>query len=735
MMANNTTQKLMQSHLVEGQLVPGEEIGLSIDQTLTQDATGTLVMLELEAMGLDHVRTELSAQYVDHNLLQEDFKNADDHLFLRSACRRFGLWYCPPGAGVSHPVHQERFGKPGQTLLGSDSHTPAAGAIGMLAIGAGGIEVALAMAGQPFYVKTPKIWGIRLIGELPDWVGCAKDVVLEMLRRHDVDGAVGCILEYYGPGLRGLSAMDRHVIANMGTELGATSSVFPSDDAVHRFLKSQHRERDWIELLPDAHADYDLHEEIDLSQLEPLIAMPSSPGNVCSVREVAGQKIYQAYVGSSANPGYRDFAIVAKIVKGRKVQPQVSFDVNPTTREILAQLVRDGHLLSLLQAGARIHQAGCNGCIGMGQAPATDKLSLRTVPRNFPGRSGTREDKVCLTSPETAAASALRGVITDPRSLKIDYPVIREPAEFADAQAASALLVSPLPPNEARDIILEKGPNITALPEMEPLPDSLELPVLLKVKDNISTDEILPAGSRVLPFRSNIPKISTFCFDMIDPTYAERAAAVRETGGHIVTGGTNYGQGSSREHAALAPRYLGLRVVLARSFARIHWQNLVNFGILPLTFVDPQDADRIQQGDKLRLTELHDMRPGQRLNIQEVTQNRTFVVQQNLSLRQIDVLHAGGLINWARASLQLEPVGAAPLSRSLIMLDIHFTLSSEEHDWLLRTLETSLVNKRVEVHRTDSLAYRHGLEHEVDLIEALIGKLKPGAQIISHAMD
>jgi len=658
-MVRNVAQKLMQSHLVEGRLVPGEEIGLSIDQTLTQDATGTLVMLELEAMGLDRVRTELSAQYVDHNLLQEDFKNADDHLFLSSACRRLGIWFCPPGAGVSHPVHQERFGKPGITLLGSDSHTPAGGAIGMLAIGAGGLEVALAMAGQPFYVKTPKVWGIRLVGELPEWVS-AKDVVLEMLRRHDVDGAVGYILEYHGPGLKNLSAMDRHVIANMGTELGATSAVFPSDDAVRRFLKSQRRERDWVELVPDLHADYDRHEEIDLSRLEPLIAMPSSPGNVRAVREVAGQEIYQAYIGSSANPGYRDFAIVAETVKGRKVHERVSFDVNPTSREILAQLVRDGHLLSLLQSGARIHQAGCNGCIGMGQAPATDKLSLRTVPRNFPGRSGTREDKVCLTSPETAAASALMGVITDPRTLGLKHPSVHEPDEFTDVQPATALLVAPLPPEEARLVELEKGPNISALPEMGPLPDTLELPVLLKVKDNVSTDEILPAGARVLPFRSNIPRISEFAFGMIDSSYPERATAVRDKGGHIVVGGTNYGQGSSREHAALAPRYLGLRAVLARSFARIHWQNLVNFGILPLTFVDPHDADGIQQGDRLHLTELDDIRPGEHLVVQNVTRNRTFVAQQALSSRQIEVLRAGGLINWTRARLQpSQSVGPA----------------------------------------------------------------------------
>lgn len=647
-MASNVARKLMESHLVEGRLVPGEEVGLSIDQTLTQDATGTLVMLELEAMELDRVRTELSAQYVDHNLLQEDYKNADDHLFLRSACQRWGVWYSAAGNGVSHPVHQERFGKPGKTLLGSDSHTPAAGSIGMLAIGAGGLEVALAMAGQPFYVKTPKIWGVHLVGELPDWVS-AKDVVLEMLRRHNVDGAFGCILEYYGPGLACLSAMDRHVIANMGTELGATTTVFPSDDAVRRFLKLQQREKDWIELVADPGADYDMHEELDLAQVEPLIAMPSSPGNVHTVSEMAGQEIHQAYIGSSANPGYRDFAVAAEMVKGRKVDNRVSFDVNPTSREILAQLVRDGHLLSLIQAGARIHQAGCNGCIGMGQAPATDKFSLRTVPRNFPGRSGTREDKVCLVSPETAAASALKGVITDPRTLDFPYAKVAEPKRFADVRSSRELLLAPLPPEEATEVTLEKGPNIVSLPELEPLPDALEIPVILKVKHNISTDEILPAGARVLPYRSNIPEISKFAFNMVDPSYPERAEKVREQGGHVVVGGANYGQGSSREHAALAPRYLGLRIVIARSFARIHWQNLVNFGILPLTFADAAEYDRIRAEDSLRFSGLHELKLGQEIEVRNVTQGRTFATRHNLSQRQLDVLHAGGLINWVRA--------------------------------------------------------------------------------------
>jgi aconitate hydratase len=643
----NVAQKLIASHLIEGEMLPGRQIGLRIDQTLTQDATGTLVMVELEAMGLDRTRAELSAQYVDHNLVQEDFKNADDHLFLRSACRRFGIWYSPAGNGVSHPVHQERFGKPGKTLLGSDSHTPAAGAIGMLAIGAGGLDVAVAIAGQPFYVDMPQIWGVRLTGTLRDWVS-AKDVILEMLRRHDVNGGIGCAIEYYGPGLLGLSAMDRHVIANMGAELGATTTVFPSDAEVRCFLKSQGRETDWTELVADSDADYDRHDEIDLSRLEPLIAMPSSPGNVTPVREVAGQEIYQAYVGSSANPGYRDFAITAEIVKGKRIDDRVSFDVNPTSRQILENLVHDGHLLNLIQAGARIHQAGCNGCIGMGQAPATGKLSLRTVPRNFPGRSGTREDKVCLVSPETAAASALKGVITDPRNLEMPYPRIAEPDRpILNRQ----MLIQPLPAEEARCITLEKGPNIASLPTFDGLPDRLQLQVLLKVGDNLSTDGIMPAGARVLPFRSNIPKIAEFSFDMVDQTYSKRAKELAGTDGHAVVGGNNYGQGSSREHAALAPRYLGLRVVVARGFARIHRQNLLNFGILPLEFTDPAEYEQLERGDVLVLNDLHgNIRQG-RVSIENRSRNRTFETCLAVSTRQTDVLLAGGLINWVKEQI------------------------------------------------------------------------------------
>jgi len=645
-MGQNVTQKLIEHHLLDGEMTPGREVGIRIDQTLTQDATGTLVMLELEAMGLDRVKTEVSVQYVDHNLIQDDHRNPDDHVFLKSAADRFGLWYSRPGNGVSHPVHQERFGIPGKTLLGSDSHTPAGGALGMLAIGAGGLEVAMAMAGEPFYVQMPEVLGVRLTGELPDWVS-AKDVVLEMLRRYDVDGCVGKVIEYYGPGLDALSAMDRHVIANMGTEMGATSTVFPSDDEVRRFLEREGRGDDWTELVADDDADYDLHDELDLSEVVPLLALPSSPGKVVPVAEVEGREIYQSYIGSSANPGLRDFAVPAAIVRGRQVHPSVSLDVNPTSRQMLENLTRDGGLADLIRAGARIHQAGCNGCIGMGQAPASGRNSLRTVPRNFPGRSGTREDAVYLCSPETAAVSALTGKITDPRAMgqQMEYPRYREP----DAIAVNTEMLVP-PPEDAGQVELVKGPNIHSLPKLEPLPESVAGPVLMKVGDDVSTDEILPAGTRVLPYRSNIPMISRFTFAQIDDGYWERAEEFREEG-HFVVGGSNYGQGSSREHAALAPRYLGVRAVIARSFARIHAQNLANFGIVPLIFSDPDDHGRIDQGDALRIDGLRaGLEEGaSELEVVNETRDQRYPVTHRLSERQVEMILAGSILNLYRS--------------------------------------------------------------------------------------
>jgi aconitate hydratase len=647
-MGKNVAEKLIESHLEGGDMSPGEEISLKMDQTLTQDATGTMVMLEFEAMGIPRVKTELSAQYVDHNLIQSDFKNPDDHLFLRSACKKFGVHYSRPGNGVSHPVHQERFGIPGKTLIGSDSHTPAAGAIGMLAIGAGGLDVAMAMAGKPYTLNMPEVWGVKLTGELPDWVS-AKDVILTMLERHDVDGGVGRIIEYYGPGLDSLSCMDRHVIANMGTELGATSTVFPADDEVRDFLRKQGREDDFAEVQADPDAEYDVHEEIDLSALEPKIAKPSSPGNVVPVREVEGQEIYQSYVGSSANPGFRDFASAAEIVDGHQVHDRVSFDVNPTSRQILENLMNTGHLQMLTRAGARIHQAGCNGCIGMGQAPATGQISLRTVPRNFPGRSGTKEDAVYLVSPETAAASALTGEITDPRDLEarfgMTYPNAEEPDDII---VNTEQLVEPPSAEEAKHLDLEKGPNVVSLPEFDALPDDMTLPVLLKMGDDISTDEIMPAGSRILPYRSNIPKISEFVFEQVDESFFERSQRVKDTG-HAIVAGTNYGQGSSREHAAIAPRWLGTRVKLVKSFARIHRQNLANFGILPLMFQNDADYASIDQGDELRFTDLRNaVQSGTEVEVTNVTKGETYTMEHDLSEREIEMVLEGSQVGVVR---------------------------------------------------------------------------------------
>lgn len=645
-MASNLTRKLIESHRVRGGGEVGAPLALRIDQTLTQDATGTLAMLSLEAMKLDRVKTEVSVQYVDHNLLQIDNLNAEDHLFLESACRRYGIWYSRPGNGISHVVHMERFGRPGKSLLGSDSHTPAAGSLGMLAIGAGGLDVALAMAGDPYSTTMPAVFGVELTGAPPDWVS-AKDVILEMLRRYGVSGGVGKIIEYHGAGLLRLTAMDRHVIANMGAELGATTSVFPSDEMTRAFLESQGRGQDWRELKADPGCDYDQHDHIDLSKLEPLIAKPSSPGKVVAVREVQGAEIAQSYIGSSANPGWRDFAVVAEIVRGRTVPPGVSLDVNPTSRQVLEMLIADGRLAALVAAGARIHQTGCNGCIGMGQAPAIGRNSLRTTPRNFPGRSGTEEDSVFLCSPETAAASALFGKITDPRRLDLPYPKLSQPAI---PPMSASLFVPPLPIEQAREVALVKGSNIKSLPEFDVLPDGLDLPILLKMPDDVSTDEIMPAGARVLPYRSNLQKIAEFSFERIDPTYVARARAIGRRAGHAVIAGRNYGQGSSREHAAAAPRYLGLRMVVAKSFARIHRQNLINYGILPLLFVDPTDYDRLEMNDTLRVRDLRQkLESGGRILLE--SSNAAVETRHGLTSDQIEIILDGGVVNHRRKSV------------------------------------------------------------------------------------
>ncbi|MBD3257522.1 aconitate hydratase [candidate division GN15 bacterium] len=644
--AKNLTRKLIDDHLVEGEATPGQEIGLRIDQTLTQDATGTLAMLAYEAMGGGRVRTDVSVQYVDHNLLQTDYRNADDHVFLRSACKRYGVWFSKPGNGVSHPVHMERFGVPGTTLLGSDSHTPAAGALGMLAMGAGGLDVAAAMAGEPYFTTMPEVFGVKLTGKLPDWVS-AKDVILEMLRRHGVRGGVGRVVEYYGPGLVSLSAMDRHVIANMGTELGATTTVFPSDDVTRAFLQQQKREGAWRELIADDCCEYELTDEIDLSSLVPLMARPSSPGNVVPVKEDAGKEIYQAYIGSSANPGLRDFAVPAQMVKYMQVNDAVSFDINPTSRQILGNLSEMGHLSSLIKSGARLHQAGCNGCIGMGQAPATGRISLRTVPRNFPGRSGTREDQVYLCSPETATASALTGVVTDPRDLEMPYPEFEEPQEVS---VNTEMLMAPADEQSSRDIELQKGPNIKTLPTFDSFPDHLDLPVLLRVGDDISTDEIMPAGQRVLPYRSNIEKMSDFVFVDVDESFTERARQTTDSGGFAIVAGNNYGQGSSREHAALVPRYLGLRLVVANSFARIHRKNLINYGVLPLLVSNGGKLDTVDTDARIELTGLHDfLRDGDQIKINVAGKDRSITCRHDLSERERRIVAQGGLFNVIRS--------------------------------------------------------------------------------------
>jgi aconitate hydratase len=642
--ALNVTQKLIKSHLVEGELTPGTEIGIKIDQTLTQDATGTLVMLELEAMGLDKAKTELSCQYVDHNLLQTDNKNPDDHLFLKSAADRFGIWYSRPGNGVSHPVHTEHFATPGKTLAGSDSHTPASGCMGMFALGAGGLDVAFAIAGEPMYLKMPKVLGVELKGKMPDWVS-AKDLVLELLRRYDVKGARGFVIEYFGEGLKELSTMDRHVIANMGTEMGATTSVFPSDEEVRRFMKQNNREDQWTELKADEGATYDEYDELIMDELQPMIALPSSPGNVVPVTEVEGKPIYQSYIGSSANPGFRDFWITSEIVKGKRVHEDVSLDVNPTSRQIIENMVKSGVMLHLVQSGARIHQAGCNGCIGMGQAPASGQNSLRTVPRNFPDRSGTKEDSVFLVSPETAAASALTGKITDPRKLEklydMKWPAYSDPEDYI---INKEMLIGPSGNGEKKE--LKKGPNISTMPDFDELSD-FEVPVLLKMGDDISTDEILKAGAEVLPYRSNIPEISKFSFTVVDETFYDRAIEANdEYGGHVVVAGENYAQGSSREHAAIAPRYLGQRAVIAKSYARIGWQNLANFGIAPLEFENDEDYDSIDKGDILKIENFRDqLKSGKTITVHNETKGNQFTVHHSLSGRQLKSLLDGAIIN------------------------------------------------------------------------------------------
>jgi aconitate hydratase len=639
------THKILESHLVSGKLAPGEEIAIKIDQTLTQDATGTMAYLEFEAIGINRVKTELSVSYVDHNILQTDFKNADDHRFLLSIAKRYGIWFSKPGNGICHQVHLERFAKPGKTLLGSDSHTPTAGGCGMIAIGAGGLDVAMAMAGYPFYLKMPKIVGVYLYGKLQPWVS-ARDVALYLLSKLTVKGGRNKILEYFGPGIKTLTVPERATICNLGTETGATTSIFPSDELTFFWLKAQNREEDYIELKPDEDAQYDEIIEIDLSKIEPLCACPSSPDNVKKVAEEAGKPIAQVIIGSCANSSLKDLLIVSKILENHKVHPDVSFEINPGSIQVLENLVALSAFKNLLKAGARIHQCGCLGCIGMGQAPPTNSISLRTFTRNFPGRSGTSPDFIYLVSPETATASAIRGVITDPRELG-DYPEIIIPEKFI---INDSMLIPPLPEEEAQKVEIIRGPNIVPLPPFDPLPENLEGIFLLKVGDNITTDHIMPAGAQILPLRSNLPAISEYVYKNLDPEFSKKALEIKNKGLTIgIVGGENYGQGSSREHAALAPRYLGVRIKLAKSFARIHRSNLINFGILPLVFEKKEDYNQIEQGDAFFIKDIRKALLEGEKKIKIIIKGKGEISAiLDLSEREKNSILAGSLLNLAK---------------------------------------------------------------------------------------
>ena len=637
-MSENLSQKIIREHLVEGDMKPGQEIALRIDQTLTQDATGTMSYLQFEAMGIDRVRTELSVSYVDHNTLQSSFENADDHLFLQTVAAKHGIFFSRPGNGICHQVHLERFGRPGKTLLGSDSHTPTGGGIGMLAIGAGGLDVAVAMAGGAFYLTMPKVLKVELIGKLKPWVA-AKDIILEILRRLSVKGGVGKILEYTGPGVTTLSVPERATITNMGAELGATTSVFPSDEITREFLKAQGREGDWRPFTADSDATYDEELVIDLSALEPMVACPHSPDAIKNVREVGPIKVNQVAIGSCTNSSYQDMMRVAAILRGKQVHPEVSLVISPGSKQVLEMLSRNGALADIISAGARVLESACGPCIGMGQAPCSKGVSVRTFNRNFEGRSGTHDAQIYLASPETAVAAALTGGLTNPQTLGV-YPEV----ESVDGFLVDDSMV--IKPSDQPDAIeVRRGPNIKPLPQQGPLPDSLSGHILLKVKDNITTDHIMPAGAKVLPLRSNIPAISQYVFGGIDPDFAHRA---KEHSGGFVVGGVNYGQGSSREHAALAPMYLGVKAVIAKSFARIHRANLINFGILPLVFTDPKDYDRVQSHDKLNIISIDESLANDTFIIEDETGSFTFEVKADLTSRQIAIIKAGGLLNFTK---------------------------------------------------------------------------------------
>jgi aconitate hydratase len=629
-MGKTLTEKIIENHLVDGKSERGTDISIKIDQTLTQDATGTMAYLQFEAIGISQIQTELSVSYVDHNTLQADFKNPDDHRYLQSIAAKYGLYFSRPGNGICHQLHLERFARPGKTLLGSDSHTPTGGGVGMIAIGAGGLDVAAAMAGEEFHLKMPKIVKVFLTGKLPDFVS-AKDVILEVLRRIGVKGAVNKVLEYIGPGIKTLTVPERGTITNMGTETGATTSIFPSDEITKDFLIAQERGDQWVQILPDEDAVYDETIELNLSELVPLVSLPHSPGSVKTVKEVEGLKVDQVCIGSCTNSSLRDLKISANILKGKTINEHSVLTVSPGSRQVVDHMITSGEMAYLIEAGARILENACGPCIGMGLAPKTDAVTLRTFNRNFLGRSGTKSAQAYLVSPETAAVSAIYGKITDPREFGA-LPEIKMPKKF---MVNDNMIIPPKEGAESTEIV--RGPNIKPLPEFNPLPDKLEGEVLLKVEDDITTDHIMPAGAKILPLRSNIPEISKFVFNLVDPTFPDRS--LEKQGGFIV-GGDNYGQGSSREHAAIAPKYLGLKAVIVKSFARIHLANLVNFGIVPFTFTNKEDYANIEQGDKIEI-DLTTLESGT-VALKNLTKGTNLTLTHSLSETEIEVLKAGG---------------------------------------------------------------------------------------------
>ena len=642
----SVAKSILAKHVEVGdsKLIPGNAIGIRIDRTLTQDATGTMAYLQFEAMGLDKVKTELSVSVVDHNMLQSDFKNADDHLYLQSVAAKYGIIFSRPGNGICHQVFLERFSKPGATLIGSDSHTPTSGGVGMISIGAGGLDVAVAMGGGLFYITVPKIMGIKLIGKLRDFVS-AKDIILEVLRRIGVKGGRGYVLEYFGPGLKSLSVTERATITNMGTETGATTSIFPSDEITKEFFKLQKREDDWISIPAGQEEDFDEVIEIDLNKLEPMIAKPHSPGNVVPLSELEGKSVDQVAIGSCTNSSIKDMAMVAALLKGKTVHSGTSLGISPGSRQVLHYLAEKGMLADIISSGGRILESGCGPCIGMGFAPPSGSVSIRTFNRNFRGRSGTIDSEAYLVSPEVAVAAAIYGKITDPRKLGA-YPKIEMPISI---DIDDSMLLKPS--NRPEDVEIIRGPNIQSLPEAIPLPEKLpKLNALIKVEDDITTDHIMPAGAKILPLRSNLPKISEFAFSQVDATFASRALESKETGGGIIIAGENYGQGSSREHAALAPMYLGIRVVAVKSFARIHKANLVNVGILPVEFVDSDGFDKIDAGDSLEIAGIRTtLEKGENsLVIRNTTKNIDIPVTYELSERERKIMLAGGLLNYTK---------------------------------------------------------------------------------------